>query len=170
MARDKEPKITVFDIMFREPIKRFAGIQNSDGSVGKVKKYSKELERNMANYEMQKNAFILEQSKVIAEAIKNGRNSYEDFQFALQKVKYKIKDTTGKEIEQYGYHYLAYLEKLLEANQKNGSNLRKITENDYHVVTNLQRAIEQLEKQYDEIDSQKRRLDHSVERFSPKKK
>ena len=133
-------------------------------------KYSKDIEREMSNADMQKDAYLLEQTKIIAEAIKKGYNDHKDFQFALEKVKIKKSDKNGKEIEINGYDYLIYLEKLLETNKQRDTYLKKVSESDYQSVTRLQEAIDILMNQHEEMRSKKGRLDRTLDIYNKRRK
>ncbi len=162
------PKLSFWDVYIREPIKKWAGIENDDGGVGKIERYEKDIERNISNNTMKLNTYIREQAKLISEVIKTGKNSYDDFEFALEKVEFEIlKD--GNNVKKYGYNYAAYLKKLSKYNIKNDMCLTSLFENDYEGVTRLQEVIDYLKKEYEYLYSQKNRISKTVGGYNKKR-
>lgn len=123
----------------------------------------------MSNNNMKLNTYIREQTKIIAEAIKKGENSFDDFDFALKKISFKRINDTGGDSTVYGYDYNAYLEKLLEYKRICSIELKEINESDYGSVTRLQEAIDYLKREYEGMRMQKNRVNQTIDKYGKKR-
>ena len=123
----------------------------------------------MLNNDMQINAYISEQTKIIAENIKKGNNSYDDFAFALKKVKYNHIDNEGNKITEYGYNYSAYLKILKKLNNQVNIRLKEIPKTDYSSVTRLQEVIDHFQEKHNNMLVQKNRIETKFNRYNKKK-